>query len=86
VGHCHEFRINEWNERNFDVAGWTYAKQALNAGKFAFVSEVARLHALHERGGVYLDTDVEVKRTFDPLLDGSVVLGFGRGSTSLPAP
>jgi hypothetical protein len=73
------YEIVEWNEANFDVDVWPYAKQAWHAGKFAFVSDVARLHALHEMGGIYLDTDVEVKRPFDTLLGVDVVLGFEEG-------
>lgn len=74
-----DFEVVEWNEHNFDVDAWPYAKQAWRSGKYAFVSDVARLHALYERGGVYLDTDVEVRRSFDPLLTGDVVLGFEEG-------
>lgn len=69
----------EWNEHNFDVGSWTYASEAHASGQYAFVSDVARLHALHEYGGIYLDTDVEVLRPFNDLLRGPVVLGFEEG-------
>lgn len=75
-----EYEVREWNESNFDIASWPYAKQAWEAGKFAFVSDVARLYAMYEHGGVYLDTDVEVRRSFDDLLSNSVVLGFEEGN------
>lgn len=74
-----DYEIREWNEGNFRVSDWPYAHQALDAGKFAFVSDVARLYALHTCGGVYLDTDVEVRRSFDDLLGHEVVLGFEEG-------
>ncbi|WP_282042449.1 glycosyltransferase family 32 protein [Halomonas alimentaria] len=74
-----DYEIREWNEENFRVSDWPYAQQALDAGKFAFVSDVARLYALHSDGGVYLDTDVEVRRSFDDLLGYDVVLGFEEG-------
>lgn len=74
------YEIKEWNEQNFDVSAWPYASQAYAAGRYAFVSDVARLHALYTWGGVYLDTDVEVKRSFDDLLGGSIVLGFEEGN------
>ena len=85
-----DYEIREWNESNFDVSAWPYAQQALGAGKFAFVSDVARLYALYTHGGIYLDTDVEVRRSFDELLDGGTVLGFEEGnyvatSTIIPA-
>ncbi len=75
-----DYEIREWNEQNFDVDAWAYASQAHEARRYAFVSDVARLHALYTCGGIYLDTDVEVRRPFDDLLDGSVVLGFEEGN------
>lgn len=75
-----ECELVRWDESNFDVDAWPYARAAYAAGKFAFVSDVARLYALHERGGVYLDTDVEIRRPLTPLLDGKVVLGFEEGN------
>ena len=60
---CPEWDIVEWNESNFDVNCCEYTKEAYSKGKWAFVSDVARLIILHENGGVYLDTDVELKTT-----------------------
>ncbi len=73
------FEILEWNEQNFDFAGIRYAREAHAAGKYAFVSDVARLHALATMGGIYLDTDVEIMKPLDELLDGGAVLGFEEG-------
>ena len=75
-----DYEIREWNEQNFGISAWPYAVQAMEAGKFAFVSDVARLHALYAVGGIYLDTDVELRRTFDDLLANDVVLGFEEGN------
>ena len=75
-----DYEIREWNESSFDVSAWPYAQQALSVRKFAFVSDVARLYALYTHGGIYLDTDVEVRRSFDELLDGGTVLGFEEGN------
>lgn len=74
-----DYEIREWNEENFDIEAWPYASQAQAAKRYAFVSDVARLHALYTCGGVYLDTDVEVRRPFDHLMNGGVVLGFEEG-------
>lgn len=40
-----------------------------------FVSDVFRLFALYKEGGIYLDTDVEVRKTFSPLLEGDFFIG-----------
>lgn len=72
-----------WNEENFDVNALPYTAEAYAAGKYAFVSDVARLKALHDEGGVYLDTDVEVFRSLDPLLINKAFAGF-EGSKHKP--
>lgn len=72
-----------WNENNFDIDAMPYTKEAYAAGKMAFVSDVARLKALHDEGGVYLDTDVEVFRSLDSLLRHKAFAGF-EGSKHKP--
>lgn len=73
-----DYTFMEWNEENFDVkASVPYVRQAYEAGKYAFVSDYARIQALYQYGGIYLDTDVEVKKSFEQLLEHqSMVLGF----------
>ncbi len=73
---CHGYEIKRWDETNFDIETCHYAAQAYSAGKYAFVSDVARLHALVSEGGIYLDTDVEVVRPFDQLLDDTAFAGY----------
>lgn len=74
--HLSGYTFMEWNEANFDVNASRYAKEALQARKFAFVSDYARLHALYHHGGIYMDTDVEVLRPLDGLLAHSAFSGF----------
>lgn len=62
--HFPDFEIKQWDESNFDVNALEYTRQAYYAKKFAFVSDVARLYALVSEGGLYLDTDILVKRPF----------------------
>lgn len=72
-----------WNEDCFDVNSVAYAKEAYEAKKYAFVSDYVRLEALHAEGGVYLDTDVEVFKSFEDLLHLDAFAGF-EGSKHLP--
>ncbi len=65
-----------WNEDNFDVSALPYTREAYDAGKFAFVSDCARLYALYHCGGIYFDTDVEVFKPFDSLLNNHAFSGF----------
>ena len=73
---CPTYEIIEWNEDNFDISNNTYCKEAYDSKKWAFVSDVARLSALYQEGGIYMDTDVEVKKSLDELLDNKVFFGF----------
>ena len=58
-----------WNENNFDVNMTNWTKEAYKAGALAFVSDYARLFALYHEGGIYMDTDVWMKKPFDTMLD-----------------
>lgn len=66
--YCPGYEIMEWNETNFDVNAIPYTAQAYACGKWAFVSDYARLKIIYDCGGIYLDTDVELKKPLDPLL------------------
>lgn len=74
--HCPDYEIMEWNESNFDLNCCDYVREAYDAKKWAFVSDVARLHVLVQHGGIYMDTDVEVLRPLDDLLSYDAVSGF----------
>lgn len=71
-----DYEIIEWNLSNFNVNELQYTADAYKARKYAFVSDVARIKALYEYGGIYLDTDVMVYKSFDSILDHKCVLGF----------
>lgn len=66
---CPDYEIIEWNESNFDINFCEYTRKAYLNEKWAFLSDVARLWIIYNQGGIYLDTDVELKRNIDKLLD-----------------
>lgn len=70
------YEFIEWNENNFDINLIPYAREAADAGKWAFVSDYARLHALYHYGGIYLDTDVELLKSLDHLRSSPGFAGF----------
>ncbi|MBO5039350.1 MAG: hypothetical protein J6C85_07870 [Alphaproteobacteria bacterium] len=71
-----DYEIREWSEKDlylfFDNA---YVMEAYKAKKWAFVSDVFRLYALFCEGGIYLDTDVEIRRPFDAFLKHDFFIG-----------
>lgn len=70
------YTIKEWNESNFDVTIMPYTSEAYEAKKYAFVSDVCRIYCLIKEGGIYLDTDVEVIKSFDSFLNEYSFLGL----------
>lgn len=71
-----DYEIKEWNESNFDINSNLYVKQAYESRKFAFVTDYVRLYALVNEGGIYMDTDVEVLKSYDPFLHHNAFSGF----------
>lgn len=73
---CPDYEIREWNEANYDFTKNEYMRQAYEAKKWGFVPDYARLDIVYEHGGIYLDTDVEMLRSFDSLLEHDCFFGF----------
>lgn len=70
------YEIKEWNEDNFDINLNDFVRQAYENRNFAFVSDYIRARILYSLGGIYLDTDVEVLKSFDRFLDEKMFVGF----------
>ena len=78
--YCPDYEIVEWNEDNFDIsAAPLYVRQAYEAKKWAFVTDYVRLEVVYNHGGVYLDTDVELLKSLDSLLDNKAFFGYENG-------
>lgn len=73
---CPDYEIIEWNETNYDFSKNKYMKDAYDAKKWGFVPDYARLDIVYEHGGIYLDTDVEMIKSFDELLCNDCFFGF----------
>jgi len=69
------WRIMAWTDADLD---WSerYLQQAYATRGWNRVSNYLRARVLHDHGGFYLDTDVELVRPLDPLCDEDAVLGF----------
>lgn len=81
--YCPDYEMVEWNESNFDINSYDYVREAYEEKKWAFVSDVVRLYALVNYGGIYMDTDVEVIGSLDSLLEYEAVSGF-ESQTEIP--
>lgn len=65
---CPDYEIIRWDESNYDFGKSLYMRQAYERQRWSFVSDVARQDILYRYGGIYLDTDVELRRSLDELL------------------
>ena len=66
--HFPGYEVWLWDTRRFDVNSTIWTKQAFEAKKYAFAADYIRLYALYNYGGIYLDSDVIVYKSFDELL------------------
>lgn len=77
---CPEYEIREWNESNISISECpAYVQNAYREGLWAFVSDYVRLKVVYEHGGIYLDTDVELIKSPDKLLENEAFFGFEDG-------
>lgn len=86
--YCPDYEIREWNEDNFDLDYCPYVREAYDNKSYAFVTDVVRLYALYNEGGIYMDTDVELIKSIDTLLKYDGLMGYetsDRISTALIA-
>lgn len=79
------YEIKEWNEKNFPIEECPlYAKQAYTEKKWAFVSDYARFKILYDYGGLYFDTDVEVIKSLDDIIECGSFMGCGSENETNP--
>lgn len=74
--YCPNYEIKRWDETNFNLNYNDYVREAYDAKKWAFVTDVVRLYVLVNYGGIYMDTDVEIIKPLDEILKFEAVSGF----------
>ncbi len=77
-----DYEIRRWDETNYDVHCIPFSSEAYGVGKFAYVSDYARLRLLYEQGGIYFDTDVEVIRPLDDIIAHGPFMAFEKNSNA----
>lgn len=70
-----DYEIIEWGNDTISLIDNQYLQEAYEHQKWAFVSDVIRLYALYHHGGIYLDTDVEVRQSLDQFLTNDFFTG-----------
>jgi len=70
-----DFEIKCWDANSFDFNSIPFVKEAFERKKWAFVADYIRFYAVYTEGGIYLDSDVEVKRNISSLINHNLFIG-----------
>lgn len=71
-----EYEFMLWNFNRFDITSSIWVREAFEAKKYAFAADYIRLFAIYNYGGIYLDTDVEVLKSFNDFLNLNTMICF----------
>lgn len=71
-----DYEIKIWSKDTFDISSVRWVKEAFEAKKYAFAADYIRFWSLYNYGGLYLDSDVEVLKSFDEFLNQHSFIGF----------
>lgn len=64
-----DYEIREWTARDFRFDTMpAFVQEAYQARKWAFVTDYLRLYIVEQYGGIYMDSDIFVRRSIDPFL------------------
>ena len=72
-----DYEIWKWDRKRFDINSVPWTKEAFESKKYAFAADYIRLYALYNYGGIYLDSDVLMYKSFNPLLNLPYFIGSG---------
>ena len=70
-----DYEIICWSEENVNLNECPFIKEAYKQKKWAFVADYARTKAMYEMGGIYFDTDMEITKNIDFLLENKAFIG-----------
>lgn len=76
--YCPDYTIMMWDESNYNVNVCKYVREAYETKNYAFVSDYARMDVVYQYGGIYLDTDVEIKQNLDWLRNYRAFFSYGK--------
>lgn len=71
-----DYEIIKWDFNRFDKNSSVWVSEAFDNKKYAFAADYIRLYALYTMGGIYLDSDVEVIKSFNPFLQSDHMIGW----------
>ena len=79
----YEFML--WDLNRFDLDSCKWVAETFSVKKYAFAADYIRIFALYNYGGIYMDLDVQVIKSFDDLLDRQFILGYESNKKAIEA-
>lgn len=73
---CPDYEIRIWNLSSYDAGDCRFFWEAIDAEKWAFASDFARVDVIYRFGGIYMDLDVELIKPLDDLLYNDAYMSF----------
>jgi len=81
-----DFRVRRWTYQDAKAIGCRFIDEALEAKKWAFAADAVRFYAVYSEGGIYMDSDIFIKKRFDHLIpERGFVTTFENENTQLQA-
>jgi hypothetical protein len=71
-----EYEFVLWDTKRFDINSTVWTKQSFEAQMYACVCDYIRLYVIYNYGGIYLDMDMEVIKSFDSFLQNDLMLAY----------
>ncbi len=70
------YQVMRWDESNCSFDENDFVRRTYAEKQLGFIGDYYRLKAVYEYGGIYMDTDVKVNKSFDSLLKYPAFLNF----------
>lgn len=77
-----DYEFIKWDFNRIDKSKFKWVSDAFDNRKYAFAADYIRSYAIYNYGGIYLDSDVEVIKSFDDLLSHHYFMGCEFNKTS----
>lgn len=73
-----DFEIKVWTDETFSqyLDDSAFVKECIRLKKYGFLADYFRFFVLYNYGGIYIDTDVELKKDLTPFLNSKTFMGF----------
>lgn len=79
-----DYELRLWDGKALAEINCTYANEAVSVKKWAFAADFLRNYVVYKYGGIWLDTDIEVFKSFDPFLHHKMFIGAEANFHGIP--